>query len=233
MENMTFELDGKKIQIFPGTIGSPEIYLNSYMDNGEKIYRLLRELQCPEHSLIVVSGLNWNDDMTPWYCPPLFASDTACGGKADEYLVWMKEKLFPEAECRLEGKGAYAAITGYSLAGLFAVYSLYHTDIFDRAASMSGSLWYPDFLPYLESRKLCRKPSCLYFSLGDREKNTRIKLLRAVQDNTQAIAEKFKNEGIETVFEMNPGNHYKNSEQRTARGIQWILLHENRAEAEQ
>lgn len=163
---MTFELDGKKVRIFPGTPGCPEIYLNSFADEGEKIFCELHAAPCPEHSLIVVNGLNWEDDMTPWYCPPLFSDGTPCGGKAEEYGAWMKETLLPAARQQLGGKGLYAAIAGYSLAGLFAVYSLYHSDIFDRAASVSGSLWYPELLPYLASHSLSRKPSCLYFSIG-------------------------------------------------------------------
>ena len=31
------------------------------------------------------------------------------------------------------------------LAGLFAVYATFQSDVFDRVASISGSLWFPDF----------------------------------------------------------------------------------------
>ena len=227
MKSMTFELDGKTVRIFPGTPGCPEIYLNSFADEGEKIFCELHAAPCPEHSLIVVNGLNWEDDMTPWYCPPLFSDGTPCGGKAEEYGAWMKETLLPAARQQLGGKGLYAAIAGYSLAGLFAVYSLYHSDIFDRAASVSGSLWYPELLPYLASHSLSRKPSCLYFSIGAKEKNTRNRRLKCVEENTEAIVEMFRKQGIETFMELNPGNHYKDSEKRTARGIRWILTHGN------
>ena len=42
----------------------------------------------------------------------------------------------------------YHAIAGDSMAGLFAVYALYRTQVFSRVASASGSLWYPGLLEY-------------------------------------------------------------------------------------
>lgn len=40
----------------------------------------------------------------------------------------------------------FIGIAGYSLAGLFALYALYKTDVFTRVASMSGSLWFPGIM---------------------------------------------------------------------------------------
>lgn len=56
-------------------------------------------------------------------------------------------------------------ITGYSLAGLFAVYAIYRTDVFSGGC-MSGSVWFPGFKEYIFSRELKRRPDCIYFSLG-------------------------------------------------------------------
>ena len=117
----------------------------------------------------------------------------------------------------------WRGLAGYSLAGLFAVYSLYRADCFSRIASMSGSLWFPDFKEYVFSHEMKRIPEHLYLSLGDRECQTRNRYLKNVQINTEEINTFFMQKGIDTVFQLNPGNHFKNAVQRTAAGIAWML----------
>lgn len=222
MSELSFDIEGRRAEIFPGPEGSPAIYLNSYGDNGEKIHALMKK-DCPDASLIVISGLDWENDMTPWYCPPLSKYSGSYGGKAENYLKLMENGIVPEAESHLSGAPAYRAVAGYSLGGLFAVWTLYRTELFSRAASMSGSLWYPDFLEYVRSHKMIRKPDCLYISVGDREARTRNKMLRTVQERAEAIAEELRSSGVNTIFEMNPGNHSHNAEERTVKGICRIL----------
>jgi len=224
-DGLVFAADGKKVRVFPGPAGSPVVYLNSYVDNGKVLHRLLRSADGPSCSLVVVSNLRWDDEMTPWECPALFAGDSPCHGEADGYLAWMQDHLMPAAERRLDGVPSYRAVAGYSLAGLFAVYALYRTDAFDRAASMSGSLWYPRFLEYTRSHAMLAKPSCLYFSLGDQECRSTIKLLQTVQERTEALADDCRRAGIETTFRLNRGNHVQHGDRRTADGILWILSH--------
>ncbi|MBP3817591.1 MAG: hypothetical protein J6H31_04745 [Butyrivibrio sp.] len=38
-------------------------------------------------NLAVISDINWDDEMSPWDCPPLSKNDIPCTGGADEYLV--------------------------------------------------------------------------------------------------------------------------------------------------
>ena len=114
-------------------------------------------------------------------------------------------------------------IAGYSLAGLFAVYALYRTDVFSGAVSASGSLWFPGFLDYVTSHAMPRTPGRVYLSLGDREKNTKSPVMCRVEENTAALHERFCAEGIACIFELNPGNHFQNVEQRIAKGIAWIV----------
>lgn len=123
----------------------------------------------------------------------------------------------------MQGRILWRGLAGYSLAGLFALYSLYQTDLFSRVASMSGSLWFPGFTDYVFSHEMKKRPEHLYFSLGNQECRTRNPYLKTVQDNTEKIEHYYAQCGINTVFQLNPGNHYKNAVQRTAAGISWIL----------
>ena len=201
----------------------PLIVLNNYSGDGASVLEKLEMLNCPDRNLLVVGNLNWDHDMTPWYCPPLSENDTPCTGGADEYLDLMQSEIIPRAKELIKGEPSFLGIAGYSLAGLFAIYAMYRTDIFDRVASMSGSLWFPDFKQYCFEHKIKRNPDKLYLSLGDKEAKSRNKLLMTVQDNTEALAAHYKELGINVTWELNPGNHFKDAALRSAKGIAAII----------
>ena len=203
--------------------GSPLIILNNYAGDGRSVMEAVEELGGGDFNLLCIGNLNWDHDMTPWYCPPITPKDTPCTGGADEYLKRLLEEIIPESLKRVEGTPSHMSIAGYSLAGLFALYALYNTDKFARAASMSGSLWFPDFKEYLFSHEMKRKPEKLYLSLGDKEAGTRNKYLKSVQENTESIAEHLREIGLDVTFEMNPGNHFKDAALRSAKGILAII----------
>ena len=103
------------------------------------------------------------------------------------------------------------------------MYSLFHTDVFERAVSASGSMWYPNFAEYVKKNKFVGRPRKVYFSLGDKEAETRNQLLSTVKEKTENIYQILRDRGIDATFEMNPGNHFKDQDYRMAKGIEWIL----------
>lgn len=222
MEEWT--IDSKMVTVYPSKENKrPIVYLNTYEDNGEQIYKALQEHKCDDFTLVIISGLNWNHDMSPWAIPPISENDTPCTGGADDYLRLLAERIVPKVESGLPGEILWRGLAGYSLAGLFALYSAYQTDLFSRIASMSGSLWFPGFLEYALSNEMQAEPDCLYLSLGDRECRTRNPYLKSVQKHTEKMAEFYQRKGIDTVFQLNPGNHFQDGVRRTASGISWIL----------
>ena len=219
-----FTIEQKHISVYPcDEPDRPVIYLNTFEDEGGQVLRILREEDCPPFTLVSVSNLDWNHDMSPWEIPPVFKNAEPCTGGADDYLKLLIERIGPEAEKEIKGSVLWRGIAGYSLAGLFALYSLYQADLFSRAASMSGSLWYPGITEYISSHTMKRTPDYLYFSLGSKEARTRNLYMKTVQENTEKIEEYYRGKGISTVFQLNPGNHYKDAEKRTAAGIHWLL----------
>ena len=219
-----FTIEQKHITIYPcAEPDRPVIYLNTFEKEGEQVLYVLREGGCPPFTLVSVSNLNWNYDMSPWEVPPVFKNAEPCTGGADDYLKLLIDRIVPEAEKEIKGSVLWRGIAGYSLAGLFALYSLYQTDLFSRAASMSGSLWYPGITEYISSHTIKKVPDCLYFSLGNKEARTRNAYMKTVQENTEKIEEYYRGKGISTVFQLNPGNHYKDAEKRIAAGIHWLL----------
>lgn len=218
-----FEAGGKQAVLYPGEeSGSPLIVLNGG-EEGEAVLQAMRETDAPDCSLLLVSGLDWNHDLAPWPCPPLLKNDEAFTGGADDYLKLLLTKILPEARSALGGAPRFTGIAGYSLAGLFALYALYQCGEFDRAASVSGSLWFPGFREYAMGHAFRRRPEKLYLSLGDREDRSRNPLLRAVRDSTEQLASHYEQLGLDVTWELNPGNHFMDAALRCAKGIRAIL----------
>ncbi len=222
--SLSFESGGKTIDLFGiENEGSPLVILNTYSREGQAVYKEAASLGALPFTLAAISNLAWDDDMTPWAIPPLSKKDTPCSGKADSYIEILTSTIVPDILEKLGAKPAYLAIAGYSLGGLFALYSSYKTGIFSKIASASGSLWYPDFVEFAEKRDFSKKPDCIYLSLGDTEAKTRNKILAPVQENTEKLAALYKSKGIPVTFELNKGNHFTEGEKRMATGIKWIL----------
>ena len=76
---MTFKIDNKQVEIFYNKIENnkiPVIILNTYGEEGNKVWEECQKLKTNEFILVAISKLSWNDDMTPWECPPLYKGDS-------------------------------------------------------------------------------------------------------------------------------------------------------------
>lgn len=220
------EIGNKKITIYPGKAAdAPVIYLNAVSEEeGIKIYHALLQCECPNFTLVTISGLDWNHEMAPWDAAPVFSkNDTPFTQGADAYLKQLTEEIIPCAECCIQGRVSWRGLAGYSLAGLFAVYAMYQTAHFERIASISGSLWFPDFAAYALFNKPIKNPKRLYFSLGDAESRTKNPYLKTVQSCTEKLVAFYQKQGINTTLCMNAGGHFKDTDIRTAAGILWLL----------
>lgn len=220
----SFIKDSKAVCVFLCTEpGAPIIYLNTFSDEGQKVFEAVQAAGCPPFTLVSISDLDWNHDMVPWDGPSAFKNADPCTGGADDYLRFLTEEIIPTAEKEIAGVPCWRGIAGYSLAGLFALYAIYQTDLFSHVGSMSGSLWYSGMKEYIFSHEPKRRPDCIYFSLGDKESKTRNPVLRSVRQNTEEIQAFYQAKGIDTVFQLNPGNHYNHAVERTAAGLCWLL----------
>ncbi len=217
-------VDQKNIFIYGEAEESvPLIIYHAYEGDGKNVYDEIKKLTDTDFIFATITDIDWNDEMSPWDLPPRYLNDGACTGGADKYIKKLTEDIIPKIKAELKAEPAYIAISGYSLAGLFSIYSLFNTDIFECAVSASGSLWFPDFSEYVNKHSFKKRPKKVYFSLGDKEANTRNQLLSTVKDKTGNIYQMFRDQGIYATFELNPGNHFKDPDYRMAKGIEWIL----------
>lgn len=205
----------------------PVVILNTYGKEGQEVWNKCLDIKCKDYILVSISNLDWNNEMTPWYSEKINEKGENFLGKADEYIQIMLNKIIPKVKNYIEKdlklKIKYYIIAGYSLAGLFAIYSSYKTNIFSKIISASGSLWYPKFLDFVKENKISSNVNKIYFSLGNKESKVRNKVLQTVEENTKEIEKIYKSQKIKTIYEENEGNHFKDASLRIAKGIKWIL----------
>ena len=135
-----------------------------------------------DHQTIVqIYDFDWDEMLSPWPHERIFKKGNDFQGKADQFLEkFMKEDIFQKEYRR-------KMIIGYSLAGLFSLYACMKTDYFTDCASVSGSLWYPDFLTYILNHPVhCQN---VYVSLGQQEKNTKNLIMSQVEEKTNEIVQ--------------------------------------------
>lgn len=180
------------------------------------------QLSQTEFSSLTKSGVEWNKNLSPWSADRISKGVGPFDGKADIFLKELESEVVDElSRLRLKPRAIYLA--GYSLAGLFALYSFYKTDLFDGAACCSGSLWYPGFVDFVKNNEFCKPPERLYVSLGDKESRVKNPVFASVEDKTQKVLEYYKQLGLNVKFEMNPGNHMTDVDNRVAKGISNLL----------
>ena len=205
--------------------GAPVVYLPVVMGNGSEVWQACQELNCPPFTLVAIGGLDWNRELSPWECDGTVRDAEPFGGQAAVFLDELLDQIIPEVESSLPQPPAWRGIAGYSLAGLFALWALWQTNAFDRTASASGSLWFPHFVDRASTEPFVSNPQAVYLSLGKKETKTPNRMMRHVLDDTRAMEESLVERGIPTTLEINPGNHFAQTDLRMARGIHWILTH--------
>ena len=169
------------------------------------------------------------------------------GDGAAKTLAWLQEKLIPTLECNPQdpanaivhekpGKDDRSLenyimpqdpprkkyyIGGYSLAGLFALWAAFQTDLFAGVAAVSPSVWFPGFREYAKTHPV--KTDTIYLSLGEKEEKTRSQVMAQVGSAIRDIYEHLKKSNISCILEWNAGNHFSEPALRTAKGWAWLL----------
>jgi predicted alpha/beta superfamily hydrolase len=157
--------------------------------------------------------------LSPWACGPIVYKNDHFDGGADSFVEFIKTSILTFCYQNIAAKSDYLIIAGYSLAGLFSIYSAFKISTFDAIVSASGSLWFPKFMEYVKSNVFIKKPTFIYLSIGDKESNTKNEYLKTTVSNTQELQIYFNNLGIKSIFELNPGNHFQDANFRLAKGI--------------
>lgn len=176
----------------------------------------IKRLSKTNFYLLAIKIDKWNDQLSPWPAPALFGKDNFGEGAKDT----LEEILSLCAD-----KDKIYIIGGYSLAGLFALWAAYQTDVFHAVAAASPSIWFLGFVDYMKNSEI--KADKIYLSLGDKEEKTRNPVMASVGDCIREANVLLQKKGITTVLEWNQGNHFKDSDIRTAKAFAWVLNLDN------
>ena len=131
----------------------PVVYLHM---EPEEAARLAVEL--PGCVLVCVSGNDWNRDFSPWAAAGVFRTGGDFSGGAEGYLQTFCQEVMPAAEGAMHFSVTGRYIAGYSMAGLFALYSWLRGMPWDGVACCSGSVWFDGFEPWAKiGRASCRE----------------------------------------------------------------------------
>ena len=155
---------------------------------------------------------DWNSDLSPWKAPAVFGKEGFGEGAAKTLEEVLKL-------CVDKSKTYY--IGGYSLAGLFALWAAYETDVFSGVAAASPSMWFPDFDEYMAHNEI--KSDTVYLSLGDKEEKARNPIMATVGDKIRKAYALLKEQDVNCTLEWNEGNHFKDADIRTAKGFVWVM----------
>ena len=178
----------------------------------EREFSLIKESTERDFLLLAIKVESWNDDLSPWKAPAVFGKDDFGGGAGDT----LAEVL---SLCTDRSRTYY--IGGYSLAGLFALWASYQSDIFAGVAAASPSIWFPCFLDYMKEHEI--RTERVYLSLGDREERTKNPVMATVGENIREAETLLHLRGIDCTLEWNQGNHFKDADIRTAKAFAWVL----------
>lgn len=172
-------------------------------------------------ALVSVFGMRWEDDLTPWPAPKAFRRGRDFGGRAERFLQRLLDEVLPVVETGLAVE--QRLLVGLSLGGLFALWTACRCAAFCGVGAVSASLWYAGFLEWLAAAS--PQARCAYLSLGAEERNARLPLFAAIEEQTRAAARLLREKGVATQCELVPGNHFSDGVGRLRRAL--IGLSEN------
>ena len=223
--------------------GAPIVYLlGDVADNSP--------VQVPEGVSLVNIGVDlWEENFSPWCAPRVFAKGPNFGDGAQKTLDTLINQVIPWAESELTESPAYRVLVGYSLAGLFSLWTgvsqqvargcqpddapsqpgAPHVDApvatFQRIGAVSGSFWFPGLLDYVDQQLNGGAVGLThaYLSLGDREARTPNPQIMHVRENAELLASRLESAGITSMFELNRGNHFQNVEGRMQKALDWLV----------
>ena len=163
---------------------------------------------------------DWNLDLTPWHDDAIDRK-AEVGTKTGETLGYVTESLLPALEADY-GK-LPVILGGYSLGGLFALWSSMQTDRFSAVAAASPSLWIKDWLDYAKAHPV--KAGKVYLSLGDQEEHVKNRSIARVGDSVRGEYELLQTQlGRENcTLVWNPGGHFQDGDKRLASAFSWCI----------
>ena len=142
---------------------------------------------------------------------------------AEDTYQYLEKVLLPYIKANMHP--IRLILGGYSLGGLFALWSVTRTDAFDAVYAGSPSLWMEGWNEYADTHPL--KVEYAYMSLGDKEECTRKQPFCIIGDRVRLQHKRHEAQlgSDHCILEWNEGGHFNEIEKRKAKGAAWIINH--------
>ena len=92
---------------------APLVYSIDYHENGQLLLEACRQLECSGFNLVTISGLHWNQELSPWPIPTVVSKDDRFTGEADQWLRVLTDEVVPQVEQLLDASPAWRCLAGY------------------------------------------------------------------------------------------------------------------------
>ena len=216
----------RNIADHPITIYLPEKeYDTLFYINENDISRYLEaysKFNNPDFGIILIQNINWFYDLTPWPAKTVYETGPDFGGHAKDHLDFICSTIIPEIESEF-GSPEYRGIMGYSLGGLFSVYSFYETNLFSLCGCLSGSMWYDGFYDGMTQRKPKADTGSIYFSVGKEEQFTEYVRMKITGQVMQKAVALLNSDDYDAFFEYTDGDHFENIPNKVEKAFNWLM----------
>ncbi|WP_455716389.1 alpha/beta hydrolase [Anaerosporobacter sp.] len=200
-----------------------------YLHGDDPTYSLLKEADfLSDISFIIIGVISEKrlDELTPWPSEPLHKRLPGFGGNGREYIQLIETKIKEEVDqkYRTLSSPESTGVIGYSLGGLNSIYAAFQTDCFGCFASMSGSFWYPEFVPYAVKEPILNKEARFYMSSGDSEgvghKDIKKDAVACTSKIYDILVSKVSTQRV--TISWDKGGHHDNAYQRYQNAMLWL-----------
>ena len=223
MTHKSITIDGR--ECFVSDSDHPRYILLQTLGNHERgifdsTVALISETAGVPVVLAAFQVFDWDLDLTPWHDDAINRKPEV-GTMTGDTLRYVTDSLLPALE-KEYGK-LPVILGGYSLGGLFALWSSMQTDRFAAIAAASPSLWIRDWLDFANRYPV--KTAKVYLSLGDQEEHVKNRAIARVGDSVRGEYELLKAQlGKDNcTLVWNPGGHFQDGDKRLAAAFSWCI----------
>lgn len=166
-------------------------------------------------TIVVITGMSWDNDLTPWAAPGVPKGTPAFQGLAPEFFRELTETVVPAVEKRMGVTvSSGRTLVGVSLSGLFTLWQWAQSDFFHNIATLSGSYWYDDFVQWIWAQSFTDKTGKCFMLLGDAEPHSPNPVFATVGKCTEDIVGYLRRQKVNVTYMLVKGNHYQYPLQR-------------------
>ncbi|MEV9501070.1 alpha/beta hydrolase [Bacillus safensis] len=235
------EFNGRQLDIYlpPDTsINVPAVFVQ----DGSSLFRthlleIERMIETKTISPIIIVGIhpfNRLDEYTPWKASSLRSGFPDFKGEAQTYVSFLANDLLPyiKREYPVQETCHEHSHVGASLGGLFAIYTLFmHPDLFKNIASISGSFWYEDFLPFAKQQSIQFVDHLVYLSVGSEEGKGKTSVQQHMPLFTKQLHDLLLQKGMQESqlhyhIEQGEGHHLKQFQKNFLSALKWFYKRE-------